>query len=534
MNDDSRPAPTRARRRFCAALLLSGFALGCAFYFAGVPGNPPGFFVDESSIAYNAHTIAQGGVDEYGMRWPLFFRAFGEYKSPVSIYLLACVYKLTGPSIFAARLLSALFGLASALLLGWLAARSVRLLRTEVEGRGNSAATADTSQESRAGFANFDAGTACAAGVAVALSALLTPWLFELSRLVFEVALMPLALTLFLLCVQAAHVRQRWSLADSIKIALALALITYTYSGGRLLAPLLAFGLLLFSGRARLWRVVFRTWLAYAATLVPLIIFTVQHPGALGSRFTHVSFITPGMSWAEIALRFAGNYAGSFNPWNWLVSGDPEPRHHVQTMGSLLAATVIAAAIGFILTLVRAGVDDWWRFILYGLAVAPLPASLTVDRFHTLRLVALPVFLLVLAAHAFAWLARCGANQKLRRAAFIALLFFTLLQGGIFQWQFRQQAAARWHNFDAFYPEVFAAAIALPNRPIYIIDNAGAPGYMHAYWYATLRGMDTLQFVRLSKDERPPAGALVISTEMPCSDCRIILERASFRAYIAN
>src|SRR5882724_4423399 len=82
----------------CLLLLLSA-ALVVVVYFYGVPKNPVGFFVDEASIAYNAHTIAQSGTDEYGYTFPLYFRAFGEYKSPVYIYLLSAVFWFTGPSI---------------------------------------------------------------------------------------------------------------------------------------------------------------------------------------------------------------------------------------------------------------------------------------------------------------------------------------------------------------------------------------------------------------------------------------------------
>ena len=84
--------------------LTTGAAL---LYVAGVPHNPPGFYIDESSIAYNAHTIAQSGVDEHGVAWPLYFRAFGDYKNPSYIYLLAGLFWITGPSILVARLLSA-------------------------------------------------------------------------------------------------------------------------------------------------------------------------------------------------------------------------------------------------------------------------------------------------------------------------------------------------------------------------------------------------------------------------------------------
>src|ERR1051326_4530254 len=94
------------RQRF----ILSGVAailFGALVQFAALRTNPPGFFLDESSIAYNAHTISQTGQEEHGKPWPLFFRAFGEFKNPVYIYLLAGVFRLTGPGIVAARVLSA-------------------------------------------------------------------------------------------------------------------------------------------------------------------------------------------------------------------------------------------------------------------------------------------------------------------------------------------------------------------------------------------------------------------------------------------
>jgi len=98
------------RTRISAAVLL---AASLAIYLAGQQANPPGFYLDECSIGFNALQIARHGVDEHGVAFPLFFEAFGEYKNPVYIYLLAAVFKATGPSNLAARRLSAL--------LGWLA-----------------------------------------------------------------------------------------------------------------------------------------------------------------------------------------------------------------------------------------------------------------------------------------------------------------------------------------------------------------------------------------------------------------------------
>src|ERR1044071_6250898 len=118
------------RRRHSKLLSRSGaltfallFAAGFAFYARGAATNPPGFFVDESSVAYNAHTISQTGRDEHGEAFPLYFRAFGDYNNPVYVYLLAALFKVTGPSVTDARLLSAALGALAALLLGLLAAR---------------------------------------------------------------------------------------------------------------------------------------------------------------------------------------------------------------------------------------------------------------------------------------------------------------------------------------------------------------------------------------------------------------------------
>src|SRR5690348_18438199 len=93
--------------------ILSGVALilfSALIQFAALRTNPPGFFLDESSIAYNAHTVSQTGHDEHGEAWPLFFRAFGEFKNPVYIYLRAGVFCVAGPVIVAARALSATLG----------------------------------------------------------------------------------------------------------------------------------------------------------------------------------------------------------------------------------------------------------------------------------------------------------------------------------------------------------------------------------------------------------------------------------------
>lgn len=476
--------------------LLATSLLVVMIYFYEAPKNPVGFFVDEASIAYNAHTIAQHGTDEDGNIFPLYFRAFGEYKSPVYIYVLSAAFWLTGPSVLVARLLSAIAGLAAAVLFGILAAR--------LAGRRS-------------------------VGLIVFLAAALTPWLFEISRLVFEVALLPVILASFLLLLQRAAKRSQWSWPISAGLGALLGLMAYTYSIGRLLAPLFALGLVFFFTRQR-WRSVVLTWIIFGLTLLPLAVFTLRHPGALSERFKFVTYVKPGDTRGEIALRFVQNYAETFSPRRWLLYGDPEPRHHLPGMGSLLVGVVALAALGLIVVLMRYRKDAWWRFILYGLLVSPIPASLTLDYFHTLRLIALPCFLLVLTVPAIEFfLGGGGRRQNVRRLALATLVTITLLQGAVFQWGFHR-ALPREDAFDSYYQELLGKALAQPERPIYLFEKTPA-AYVYAYWYATLSGLSVNNFQRLSRDETPPPGAVVIGHELPCTDCDVIIGRGQFQVY---
>ena len=479
--------------------LLAISLLVVVAYFAQVGKNPTGFFIDEASIAYNAHTIAQHGTDEHGQHFPLYFRAFGEYKSPVYIYALAALFRVTGPSVFVARLLSAILGLSGAILLGLLAFRITK--RRSI-------------------------------GLIVFIAAGLTPWLFEISRLVFEVTLLPPLLAAFLLILHEAAKRDEWPWQMAAGLGLLLGLMVYSYSAGRLLAPLFALGLIVFVTRQR-WRGVVFTWLVFALTLVPLAVFSARNPGTLGERFKYVTYVKPGDTRTEIVVRFLKNYARDFSPWSWLVAGDPEPRHHLPGMGSLLAGVVILGLLGLVLVLLYHRREAWWRFILYGLTVSAIPASLTLDHFHTLRLIALPVFLLVLVVPAIDYLqSRSTAGRAsmlgIRRIVLAVIIAATIAQGLVFQYQF-QTAAPRVDAFDSYYPQVLDAALAQSERPIYLFDKTPA-AYMYAYWYATLRGLDLNNFQRASK-ELPPPGAVVISHELPCTNCEMIFERGQFRVY---
>jgi 4-amino-4-deoxy-L-arabinose transferase-like glycosyltransferase len=492
-------------------LLLITIAV-VAIYFAKVQRNPPGYYIDESSISYNAYTISQSGVDEFGTPWPLYFRSFGDYKNPVYIYLLAGIYRITGPSILAARLLSAVCGVLAALGLGLLAARISERSSLKV-------ASANRAELS----------------ILVALMTLLTPWLFEMSRVVLEVALYPLIVVLFLLCAHRSSTKTRWHWVQIIFLAVTLALVTYTYSIGRLIGPLFALGLIFFASRERRAGVL-KTWALYAVTLLPLLLFHRRNPGALTGRFSLITYLEPSYTSTDNLREFVKHYLGNLNPWRLFVTGDPnfEQIAHLYDAPLLLAATGLMAIAGWVLILRDHRREAWWRFVLYCLLVSVVPASLTKEYVHMLRLAAVPVFVIVLTIPTVKWLLTRADLGKTILALLLLLMFG---QGAIFLWKFEtsENSPRRLRQFDHGYPEqILAPALAMNQRPIYLADALAIPGYIQAYWHSTLRGVAITNFVRLAPNEAAPDGALVITTEENCPRCRIISTSEFYTLYVAN
>jgi hypothetical protein len=512
-------------RRYRLVITLVGIAFLFLLYIDGVGTNPPGFYIDESAIAYNAYCIAHTGAGEFGNRHPLFFPVYThgwiQYANPTQIYLLAIPFTVFRPSIRLARVFSATWVFAACVLLGLLAARASGQRRI---------------------------------GIIVGVIAILTPWLFEVSRLVMETYFYPMALVLFLLAVFRAQQKESWSWFTVGTLAVTLTLLTYTYTIGRLLGPLLALGLVFFAiSRERLISVI-KTWVVFALTLIPLLIFRSKHPEALTQRFYLISYIKPTSRWTEIVPIFVRRYLSDFSLVDLLMDGDSNPRHHVAgSLGSFLVGAFILVLIGLFVVIVRHWRDPWWRFVIFGTAATIVPGALTPDQFHSLRMVAYPVFLLVLMIPGLQFLLEQppavedespapAGNQKphsrlspiLSRVARQRILAVVLaaigLQAIYFQSVYRRQGPERGWFFDADYKELYDAAVALPDRPIYLSDGT-EPAYEHAYWYAAVEGRRQTEFIHLDEGRRAPIGSLVIGSQTACVNCQIIRQSGEYLLY---
>jgi hypothetical protein len=528
-----RATPPVVQKSLRISLCVAVLALLFSLYTWGISQNPRGFYLDESATAYNAYLVSRTGAGEFGPRFPLLFQQFAvtnaTYMNPLAIYLMAIVFWFIHPSVAVARAFAAFWMFAACLLLGVLAKR--------ISGQRT-------------------------IGIIVAGTALLTPWFFEIGRLVFDAHLTAFTVVVFLVATYGIQSKETWTWLDITMVAGSLALVTYGYFSGRALAPLFAFGLLFFATTKHRLVGVVKIWFAYGVTLVPLILFNRSHPGVVAKRLYEVSYITSGKPWKEIASEFVRRYLEEQSLTPLLLIGDYHPRHHVQGSGGVIFfATFILAMIGLLLIIMRYWRDPWWRFVLYGLAASILPGAITTEPFHQVRLMAYPVFLLLLTIPALEWLlapgqskqCSCGTSEDTysggpNRAAIVShglsrpirlgflgiLLVATVAQAIDFQLTFRREGPDRVNEFDVPYKAAYDAAVAQPQRPIYLENGRWGPAYMDAYWYATVEGRLISEFVRLPDGARPPAGAIVLSSNSECQNCQAIQKSGCYLLYRAK
>ena len=525
-----------ARKSLRIVLCVAGLVVLFIVYTWGISRNPPGFYLDESATAYNAYLVSRTGAGEFGPRFPVLFQEYAgdkaTYINPLTIDLLAIVFRFLHPSILVARTFAAFWMFAACLLLG--------VLATRISGRRN-------------------------IGIIVAGSALLTPWLFEIGRLVWDAHFSCFTIVVFLLAAYRIQSKENWNWRDILLVAASLGVISYGYLSGRVLAPLFALGLLFFATSRHRFFGILKIWLAYAVTLVPLILFNRSHSGVLTKRLWEVSYIKPDAPWKEIPseiAEFVRCYLQDQSLSPLLMIGDGHWHHHVEgSGGAMLFGTFILATTGLLLVIARRWRDPWWRFVLYGLAASIVPGAMTDWPFHELRLMGYAVFLLVLTIPALKWLlasvelnervgnttdtthdgkpgsavvASPGLPRRIRMSILALLLAATVAQFVGFQLIFWRKGLDREFAFDVRYKDAYDAAVARSERPIILENGQWGPAYMHAYWYATVEGRPLSEFVRLDGGAKPPPGAIVLISNSDCQNCEVIKKYLQYELYKAK
>jgi hypothetical protein len=357
--DDEQERSRRLHRRIWIGAFAVVALLVVLRNLIDLSGSPPGMYVDESSIAYNAWTIAHFGVDEHGIHFPLFFEAFGEYKNPVYVYSVAALARFLPLTVTIERLPAALFGLA---VVAFLTAAAWRLTGSRAFTFGTLVVTA------------------------------LTPWLVIESRVGFETISWVALLSGALWCLSSRHPTPRQFGIAGVFLAFAI----YGYTTARLEVGLIAIAVCLAWGIRRTpgwWRLLVPVALGY----VVLAIYAVLNPGALTARFDYLNIWADGASIPVVIGRFVTNYFTEIGPRFLFLSGDANPRQNTQIGGMLLWIMAPLLIAGILVCWERRG-EPLIRFLVLGIVFAPIAGALTfIGSGHALRASGMLPFLVILA-----------------------------------------------------------------------------------------------------------------------------------------
>jgi hypothetical protein len=443
---EAQPDAGRVHRRIWIGAIAVCAALVIVRNVVDLAGSPPGLYVDEASIGYNAWTIAHYGVDEHGIHFPLFFEAFGEYKNPIYVYSVALLVRFLPLTVAVERFPAAIFGLA---VVGFLTAAAWRLTGSRLLTLGTLVLTA------------------------------LTPWLVIESRVGFETISMVALLAAALWCLSSRTPTPRqFGLAG-----LFLAFAIYGYTTARLEILLLAIALGVAFGLARTpgW---WRSLVPIAAGYVVLGIYALLNPGALTGRFTLISIWSDGAPLNVVIDRFLVNYVSYFSPSFLFLQGDANPRQNTE-IGGMLLWVMAPLLIAGILVCWQRRREPLVRFLIAAILLAPIAAALTNNGTpHALRSSVMLPFFIVLAI-----LGADGIRQVLRDrppllGAVAGVLTVALLAQGAY---YTVNLYTGYPHLAAPYfdtgelDNILTAAQDANGREVYLSENLDQP-YIEAFF----------------------------------------------------
>ncbi|HEY4185120.1 MAG TPA: glycosyltransferase family 39 protein [Polyangia bacterium] len=400
----TRRLPEIERLVWVAALVFTVWAL---LYRLGTI--PDGCFHDEVSIGFNARSIWKTGLDQFGVRFPLYYQGIGDWKGPLPLYAVMLSTALLGNTPIALRVPGLLFAAGMATLLWW----SIRALT------GNRR------------LARW-----------LAVWSLLIPVIFFYAR---SGTAEPACFPFFAMAAIAAVLafEQRPTKGRGVLAGALLGLGAYAYPAARLFMPLEAFtavGCLLFHPPTRkvLWPMV----AAGVVMALPMAFFIAHNPPALFTRLNGMSIFGTSPSRLAVTRLFLSNYVSHFG-LDFLFRTGQKNHGHWHNIGTgFIALWMLVPLIAGLVVLIQERRRPFHRFLLLLLLLAPIPASMTIDDVpHPNRFIhVVPILVLICAV---------GIASLLRKMNPSPVLMAALIGLGLYE------NAAMVYQYQTAFPRVF-------------------------------------------------------------------------------
>ncbi len=325
--------------------------IGGTLRFYDLSKIPLGFFCDEASIGYNAYSVLTTGKDEYDKDHPLFFEAFGEYKSPIQIYSAIPFIAMLGLTETATRMPSALYG--SIAIIG------IFLLTRQINTKNK--------------YINY-------ISLFSAFLLAISPWHIHMSRISLEAISAFITFTIFGLYFFLKSIKNPpLMLISSIFFTFAI----YSYFPARIFIPLVGIFLIIFYIKFFLSHLKITVLCVYIVgiLLTPMIIHLLNEGGA---RWEQVSIFAQDDSLQYQLSHVVNNYISHFSPNFLFITGDSGmngqfiTRHSVRGMGELYYFQSILLIIGAFILYKKSRKSFW--LIIFLLIVYPVGSMFTIDQ----------------------------------------------------------------------------------------------------------------------------------------------------------
>lgn len=375
---------TRAVKTICFTLIL----LGVVARIVKFGSLPLSLNRDETALGYNAFALSQEGIDEWGIKWPIVFKSFGDYKLPGYIYSLVPLINIFGVSEIIIRLPSLIAGLTNIILI-FLIVRYT-----------------------------FPKQKSVALVSAAVLASM--PWAIHYTHIAFEAHVaLTFLLTFLYFALTGLERPRRLAIAPAF-----LAAAITTYNTPLLLAPFMVASFVFLNTMVTKQRQsrmgIFILGSIAALTLGIWLLLPVSKAKAgitiftdptLNAVFREKRFQIEKMSpvlaritynrYTFFSFEIVKNYISSFSPQFLILRGGAHPWHTIPGWGHLLKMDYILLVVGLVVWIVRRKTaNQWWLLALF--IFSPLPAAITVDAPHATRsllfltLSALPISLALL------------------------------------------------------------------------------------------------------------------------------------------
>ncbi|OQA93450.1 MAG: Dolichyl-phosphate-mannose-protein mannosyltransferase [Microgenomates group bacterium ADurb.Bin219] len=419
------------RLNFFSLILI--LLLACFLRFFRLNTNPPSPNWDEVSHGYNAYSILKTGRDEWGIRFPLIFRAYGDFKLPLYIYLTVPFVGLFGLNTYSVRLVSVFSGLGLVFLAYLITAKIAK-------SRGW--------------------------GILAALLTAVSPWSLFLSRIAVEANLGAFFFAFglyFLFCWQQDKPKTK----NLVLTALFWGLSLHSYNSARILVPIFAVLILIFGLKRKKASQLIVPGLVLLIFFLPIIFQWFDQSAK--ARFDWVTLLDQGAINRIVEKRvnsklpvllpkilfnkvtFLGyfvvrNYLANFSPRYLFFRGGSHyqfslPDHELLY---LVSAPFLLLGVGFVLKR-----KEYSRIILPWLLLAFLPAAITRDSPHVLRTILILPLPMILITLGLKEIDDFLAGRSLFRGKLVTGVFILAVTVSFSRW---------WRDYFAVYPKTYSWA----------------------------------------------------------------------------